>query len=180
MSVDQRPAPRASDLDRDALLVRLHRAYAEGRLDEPELDERIGRALSARTHDDLDRIAADLPARRAVWTPEPGVSGRLQVACRSEVRRTGRWRCPETLAVVAHQGGCLLDLRDADLPARATVWVLAHRSTVRIVVPPGTRVEAGGAGVSTSVTAAPAWDGVTVRVRGLVHRGAVEVTDRPA
>ncbi|MFD0851981.1 DUF1707 domain-containing protein, partial [Actinomadura adrarensis] len=43
-------AVRASDQDRDDVLVRLHTAYAEGRLDEGELAERIDLVLAARTH----------------------------------------------------------------------------------------------------------------------------------
>ena len=45
MTVEQRKGLRASDGDRDRVLVRLHTAYAEGRLTEAELDERIDHAL---------------------------------------------------------------------------------------------------------------------------------------
>src|SRR5690606_20226891 len=52
MSVEQHPqtapALRASDRDRDEMLVRLHNAFAEGRLSEAELDERIEDRKSTR------------------------------------------------------------------------------------------------------------------------------------
>ncbi|RSN38655.1 DUF1707 SHOCT-like domain-containing protein, partial [Actinomadura sp. WAC 06369] len=82
MSVEHQPL-RASDRDRDEVLVRLHTAYAEGRLSETELDERIDLTLAARTHDDLGRVSADLPRPAAPGTP----AGRLQVAYKDTVTR---------------------------------------------------------------------------------------------
>ena len=60
---------RASDADRDAVAGRLHQAAVEGRLEPEELEERLHRALRARTYGELRRLVADLPgggtARRA-------------------------------------------------------------------------------------------------------------------
>ncbi|MGH3391335.1 MAG: DUF1707 SHOCT-like domain-containing protein, partial [Actinomadura sp.] len=60
MDVEHRNAPviRASDVERDEVLVRLHGAFAEGRLTEAELDERTESALAARTRSELDRLLA--------------------------------------------------------------------------------------------------------------------------
>src|ERR1044071_8682637 len=52
---------RASDADRDAVADRLHRAAVEGRIEPEELEERLHRALRARTYGDLRRLTADLP-----------------------------------------------------------------------------------------------------------------------
>ena len=61
---------RAADSDRDAAVDRLRTAYAEGRLQGHELEERLGSALGARTVGELRALTADLPAppplRRAV------------------------------------------------------------------------------------------------------------------
>ena len=54
-------ALRASDADRDATAERLRAAYAEGRLSDPELHDRLGAALAARTVADLAPLVADLP-----------------------------------------------------------------------------------------------------------------------
>jgi len=56
---------RASDADRDRVAARLRDHFAEGRLTQEELDERISAALSAKTFGDLRHVMADLPQ------PEP-------------------------------------------------------------------------------------------------------------
>ena len=54
---------RASDGDREATAAQLRRAYAEGCLTSDELDERLDRALAARTRGGLRPLTADLPRR---------------------------------------------------------------------------------------------------------------------
>ncbi|WP_131742557.1 DUF1707 SHOCT-like domain-containing protein [Actinomadura roseirufa] len=177
------PALRASDRDRDETLVRLHTAFAEGRLTEAELDERIECALAARTQDDLARVAGDLPSAApgsaAHATPAPGPVGRLQFAYKSSVRRSGRWRLPERFTSVVYKGGSLLDLRAAELDGPVTTLrVIAYKSTVEVLVPPGVRVESGGMGVSADVQGSPAADAPVVHIQGLAYKGAIEVKDR--
>ncbi|MEU5881864.1 DUF1707 domain-containing protein [Spirillospora sp. NPDC047279] len=181
------PALRASDRDRDALLVRLHTAYAEGRLTERELDERIDLVLASRTHGELDRLAADLPpAPGTAKGPSPvpvartGLGTRFQLACKQSVRRSGRWRVPETYASAAYKGGCLLDLRDAEWTGRVTtLLVVAYKSTVEIIVPPGVRVEVGGVGVSADLSGPADADPQVVQVRGIAYKGRIDVKDYP-
>jgi Domain of unknown function (DUF1707) len=68
---------RASDADRDAVIDRLREAAGEGRLEPDELEERVDRALRARTYGDLGALLADLPGngrvllRRAGWRTNP-------------------------------------------------------------------------------------------------------------
>jgi Domain of unknown function (DUF1707) len=52
---------RASDADRDAVVDRLRDAAGEGRLEPHELEQRVDRALRARTYGDLSELLADLP-----------------------------------------------------------------------------------------------------------------------
>ena len=54
---------RASDGDREDTAVRLRRAYSEGCLTNEEFEERLDRALSARTRGDLKALVADLPKK---------------------------------------------------------------------------------------------------------------------
>jgi Domain of unknown function (DUF1707)/2TM domain len=56
---------RASDADRDLVAERLRAAAGEGRLSSEELEERLERALSARTQAELEPLLADLPAPTA-------------------------------------------------------------------------------------------------------------------
>jgi hypothetical protein len=65
-------AIRASDGERDQVVALLQRDFADGRLTQAELAERVGAALAARTRDQLQALTADLPgadvppARRAM------------------------------------------------------------------------------------------------------------------
>jgi Domain of unknown function (DUF1707)/2TM domain len=52
---------RASDADRDRVAERLRAAAGEGRLTPEELEDRLERALSARTEGELGPLVADLP-----------------------------------------------------------------------------------------------------------------------
>lgn len=55
------PAIRASDAERDQVVALLQRDFADGRLTQAELEERVGAALAARTRDQLQALTADLP-----------------------------------------------------------------------------------------------------------------------
>lgn len=58
----QPPAIRVGDRDRDAAAHRLQDAFAEGRLDDDEFDQRMRAALTAKVSTELDVLTADLPA----------------------------------------------------------------------------------------------------------------------
>jgi uncharacterized protein DUF1707 len=52
---------RVSDAERQAVADRLGEHYAAGRLDQAEFDDRVGRAMSAKTRGDLSGLFSDLP-----------------------------------------------------------------------------------------------------------------------
>ena len=52
---------RASDADREQVAELLRHAHTEGRLDLDEFQERVERALSAKTYGELAAITGDLP-----------------------------------------------------------------------------------------------------------------------
>ena len=52
---------RVSDVERNAVAERLSAHYADGRLDQAEFDERVSRAMSAKTRGDLAGLFDDLP-----------------------------------------------------------------------------------------------------------------------
>lgn len=58
---------RVSDAERNAVTERLAAHYGDGRLDQAEFDERVSRAMAAKTRGDLDGLFDDLP--------EPGPAG---------------------------------------------------------------------------------------------------------
>lgn len=66
-------AIRASDQDREAVVQRLQDAFAEGRLDDAEFDQRTRAALTAKTSANLAPLLDDLPAAsRPAAGPAPG------------------------------------------------------------------------------------------------------------
>jgi hypothetical protein len=186
------PATRASDRERDAVLHRVQEAFAEGRLDDAEFDERMRAALTARTHADLDVLLTDLPAATAAPGTVPAISGRgpgrYAIALKSSVRRAGRWRVPERYTTVVYKGGGWLDLRAAELSGPVTTFVtVAYKSRVTILVPPGVRVEMTGFGVTQGPDEdepeSPGYrlpvDAPLIQVRGIAYKGTVEITTRP-
>ncbi|HZD72410.1 MAG TPA: DUF1707 domain-containing protein [Actinomycetota bacterium] len=57
---------RVSHAERGAAIEILKNAYADGRLEREELDERVQLAMTARTRGELDRLLADL----SPWAPQ--------------------------------------------------------------------------------------------------------------
>src|SRR3954464_10011079 len=64
------PELRIADADRDRTVELLRGAATEGRIDSDELEERVSRALAARTQGELDALVSDLPAPH-VPVPRP-------------------------------------------------------------------------------------------------------------
>ncbi len=56
------PQLRVSDADREEVASQLSKHYGDGRLDQAEFDERLGRAMNAKTQADLSGLLADLPS----------------------------------------------------------------------------------------------------------------------
>ena len=62
---------RVSDADRSAIADLLGRHYADGRLDNDEFDERVTRAMAAKTSDDFQGLLDDLPGLPDVPSAAP-------------------------------------------------------------------------------------------------------------
>ncbi|MFY9208020.1 MAG: DUF1707 domain-containing protein, partial [Candidatus Nanopelagicales bacterium] len=61
MPANEDPQLRAGDADRDDVIIVLREAFAEGRLDQAEFEDRLGRAQIAKTYADLTALTVDLP-----------------------------------------------------------------------------------------------------------------------
>ena len=179
------PSTLASDSERDAVLRRLRDAFAEGRLNDTEFDDRMKAALTARTHGELEPLLTDLPARPgpAAAPAAAGRPGRFAVALKSSVRRAGRWHVPEHYTTVVYKGGGQLDFRAAQLSAPVTtIMAVAYKSRIEILVPPGVVVQMTGVGVSqgevdTSAPAPP--DAPVLNIRGFAYKGTIEISAKP-
>jgi hypothetical protein len=69
---------RASDADRADVADQLQAHCAAGRISVDELDERVGRAMSARTYGELAELTADLPALQTGPSPAATPSFELE------------------------------------------------------------------------------------------------------
>ena len=68
------PSMRVSHAERTEVADRLSKHYGDGRLDEEEFNERLDRAMKAKTQSDLDGLFDDLPEPqppRPVTRPDP-------------------------------------------------------------------------------------------------------------
>jgi hypothetical protein len=64
---------RVSDAEREAAVTELREHYAAGRLTLEELNERVDKALAAKTRADLNALMTDLPSAR--WSAGGGAAG---------------------------------------------------------------------------------------------------------
>jgi hypothetical protein len=127
-----RGALRVSYEDRDQVAEALRVAAGDGRLTADELDERLERALTARTYDDLAVLVTDLPAAGSALAPVPGTPpGPLAAAAPGGVapapakelmrihctsghsERVGRWTVPSRMDLKVSSGHIELDLTQA-------------------------------------------------------------------
>jgi hypothetical protein len=189
---DRDPELRVGDRDRDAAVQRLQQAFAEGRLDDDEFDQRTRAALTARLSSELVVLTRDLPAASAAAQPvAPGGAGgrepgRFAIAYKSDIRRGGRWRVPAQFRAIVYKGSGHIDLRAADLSAPVTtLYAIAYKSRIDVLVPLGVRVELDGFGVSKGWSAEedlesrlPA-DAPVVHVRGIGYKGTIVVSTKP-
>jgi len=166
---------RASHSDRDQVVELLRVAAGDGRLSPEELDDRLERALTARTYAELAALTTDLPATPgAVVPPGAGAVGvtpkdlvRIHVHG-SGVRRDGRWVVPKELDVKVKGGGVTLDFTEAVITQpllRITAEV--NGGELRLITTPGIAVDAGDLSVhGGSVTLPePPGPGVPVYLR---------------
>jgi hypothetical protein len=75
---------RIGDADRERVTARLREHYAEGRLTQDELNERISDTLNAKTFGELRPIMADLPEPGSLG-PQPGQPGQVPPAFQQPV-----------------------------------------------------------------------------------------------
>jgi class 3 adenylate cyclase len=144
----QLPAPatalRASDADRDAMVLALREHVAAGRLTLEEFSERTERALAAKTIDELEGIDRDLPGGSGAERPGRRPK-RFTGVFFGATERTGRWRLPRLGLAFVLFGDADLDLRQAELGGSVsslTAFVLF--GNIDLYVPEGVDVDLGG------------------------------------
>jgi len=109
---------KASDSDRDAVVSDLGEHFQAGRLTAGEFDERMGRALAARTWGELRDLLADLPATQ----PGPRASAAMSLSARPW-RSSGRF-APPPIAVLAGLGIAVAVVVNVAHVGRGFIWLL--------------------------------------------------------
>jgi hypothetical protein len=106
---------RASHEDRDRVVEMLRVSAGDGRLTAEELDERLERAMTARTYGELAKLVADLPASGSVAAaPAPRVKDVIRFDCGSgHTKRDGRWVVPQRIEARVGSGQLKLDFTQA-------------------------------------------------------------------
>jgi Domain of unknown function (DUF1707) len=185
---------RASHADRDQVVELLQVAAGDGRISAEELDDRLERALTARTYAELAALTTDLPATPGSVVVPPGagaVNATPKDLIRIHVRgssasREGRWVVPKEMDIKAVGGAVTLDFTEAVITQpllRITAEVRGGGLT--LITRPGIVVEADdismhGGGVKLSEPPGP---GVPVQLRieiaGSVHGAAITAGPPP-
>jgi hypothetical protein len=141
---------RVSDAERDAVLRTLGDHAAVGRLTLDELEDRSGRALTAKTRGELATLTGDLPREAGQPggsdpVPSPKKPVRWMVAIMSGSRRRGRFRAVGSINSVAVMGGNEIDLREAEIEGgELTVNLIAFMGGAEVYVPDSVELDVGG------------------------------------
>jgi hypothetical protein len=186
-------ALRVSHEDRDQVAEALRVAAGDGRLSSDELDERLERALTARTYDDLAVLVADLPPTGRALAPVPGtqlpgaqlpgplaavLGGGVAPAPAKELikihvtsghsQRVGRWTVPARMGLIARSGHIKLDFTEAVI-TQPTLHIDVEVSSGHIVMitRPGIAVDMDDVSVRSGQVRvrAPWGDNVPVSLR---------------
>jgi hypothetical protein len=152
-----RGALRVSHEDRDQVAEALRVAAGDGRLTADELDERLEKALTARTYDDLAVLLTDLPAGGTALAPLAGhlaavMAGGVAPAPPKELmkihvtsgqsKRIGRWTVPARMDLLAGSGQVMLDFTQAVI-TQPTLHIDAEvrSGQILLVTKPGIAVD---------------------------------------
>ncbi|MBB2990969.1 hypothetical protein FHR72_002442 [Mycolicibacterium iranicum] len=173
---------RAGDTDRIQVAQLLTDAAASGKLELKEYETRLNRAYAAQTHDELDRLSADLPGAvtRGRGGPCRPAPSSMLLAILSGYERRGRWNVPRRLTTFAFWGGGVVDLRYADFTSpEVDIHVYSIMGGQTILLPPEVNVDLHGVAVmgtfDSSVDGEGSPGAPLVRIGGFSLWGSVTV-----
>ena len=178
---------RASHEDRDRVAELLRTAAGDGRLTAEELDERLEKALTARTYGELAALSRDLPAAPGFPAGRPAAEPKslIRIERRSgSAKRDGRWLVPQRIEVRVTSGHVKLDFTKAVITQSSLQIDADVRSgSLKLVTKPGIVVDTDDVAVrSGSVKVRAQWGPevpviLQVQVSGKVGSG--HITARP-
>ena len=180
---------RISDEERTQVVDRLRRHCAEGRITLDEFSDRAGQVYAARTPVSWSRCSPTCPSRSH---PSPtkrwrcaGIRPAGWSASWAAVRARVAGGQTSEVTALAIMGGCVLDLRQAEIEGRSIdISAIAIMGGVEVIVPEGIAVEMSGVAIMggkdcrvkdvtplpgtpivSRVNAFAFWGGVTVRTK---------------
>ena len=177
---------------RDAIVAKLTDAFAAGRIELEEFEERAERAMRATTIPELD---ASLDGLTGPATPLPvanpqefsidhprRAASRITFVVMGGVDRKGRWAPARRHVAIAWMGGAFLDFREAVLrPGVTDVYCLAKWGGIEIAVPPGLDVDVSGLAIMGGLERLSQESGSTdprrprLHIHAFAFMGAVEI-----
>ena len=163
------PHIRASDDERNRVIAALSEAFAQGRIDYAELDERTEQVWRCRYREESDHpsggFSSPIPAvvldtavpavipHRAISPASTQVTGEsggseMSLSMMGGNEKSGDWLCAPRHTSLTVMGGNYLDLRSARLTSRETeIVAVAVMGGIEIVVPEDVRVVSSGLGI---------------------------------
>ena len=189
---DPRPAPIPTPERRDAVVSKLTDAFAGGRIELEDFEERTERAMRARTLAELDATLQGLtgpatplpvanPQEFSIDHPRRSAS-RITFVMMGGVDRKGRWAPARRHVAIAWMGGARLDFREAILPPGVThVYCFAKWGGIEIAVPPGIDVDVSGVAIMGGLERLSQESGSTdprrpqLHIHALAFMGAIEI-----
>lgn len=171
---------RASYADRDRVAEQLRIAAGDGRLTAEELDQRLERALTARTYAELTALTRDLPAVGGTAGP-PRQLIRIDTGS-GHAERSGRWVVPRRMEVRVRSGSTRLDFTEAIINQPTLEIEAEVRSGALVLITkPGITVDVNDVAVRSGVVkdrtqwSPSAPEILHIRVSGQVGSGALAV-----
>jgi cell wall-active antibiotic response 4TMS protein YvqF len=174
---------------------RLGNGYADDLIDADELDRRLDALERAATHTEISVLVEDLAAPQVALVPNAtavelvpaesvAASQRIK-AWFSETKRVGRWMPAQVNEVQAVCASVRLDLRDAQLAAGTTTFVVqVVMGEIEVLAPPGLPIDVDcsvffGEVEQDEIVGEPPAPGLArVRIVGKVWLGSVTIREQ--
>ena len=169
---------------REEVVSRLSAAFAAGKLELEDLEQRLDIAMRAQTLEDLDATLAGLehkPVSAPVVAPGPNKgefaidhqrrrASAFTLAFMSGTDRKGRWTPARRHVGVAVMGGTYIDYREAALqPGVNHVYCFTMWGGVEVAVPEGIDVEVSGLAIMGGLGRVEQESGSTDPRRPILH-----------
>ena len=167
--------------ERETVVDRLAAHFAQGHLTVTELERRLDLAHGADAMAQLTALERGLPALAAETRPLPPSVHNLVVSIWGETARRGSWTPARTTTALTVMGATVLDFREASIETgKIVLQLIAAMGGVKIIVPPGVRVQWSGIALMGGVKESmglPAPDSPVLSISGFCVMGGVEIIE---